>query len=184
MFSTTRHSSASPARRRTSDPLPRSASGRGNDGHLQQPAVMPDDVKRCRSISFRVRAYYELNTRDIGGLYPCRMCPQFTMPCTRRGERGSWDVFHVVVVEYNVEPWVLRDVYGSTLSMAHSHRRRTGRRRPRGLLGSLPNRCFSGETPCWKGLIGTGPATPTTSELGAASAASTRAPARVLRQVR
>ena len=42
--------------------------------------------------------------------------------------RASWDVFHVVVVEYNVESWVLRDGYGSVLSVPHPHRRGAGRR--------------------------------------------------------
>ena len=99
---------------------------------LAASAVMPDDVQRCRSISFRVRAYYELNTQTIGGSDPCHTSPRFTSPCTHRGREGILDVFQVVVVEYNVEPLVLRDGNGSVLSVPHPHRRGTGRRRPTG----------------------------------------------------
>ena len=112
--------------------LPRVAE---NEVHFAAAALMPDDVKWCRPISFRVGAYYERNTRDIGGLYPSRMCPRFTMPSTHRGERGSWDVFQVVVVECNVESWVLRDGNGSDLSTPDWDRRGSGRRRPTGDSG-------------------------------------------------
>ena len=57
------------------------------------------------------------------------------------GERVLLDVFQVVVVEYNVEPLVLRDGNGSVLSVPHPHRRGTGRRRPTGDSGSAAHRC-------------------------------------------
>ena len=54
------------------------------------------------------------------------------MPYAHRGERGSWDVFQVVVVEYNVESWALRDGNGSYLSIPDWDRRGGDRRRPSG----------------------------------------------------
>ena len=57
------------------------------------------------------------------------------MPYAHRGERGSWDVFQVVVVEYNVESWALRDGNGSSLSIPDWDRRGGDRRRPTGDSG-------------------------------------------------
>ena len=79
------------------------------------------DVRQHRPTSFGswFSAYVTrgLNTQTIGGSDPCHASPRFTTPCTHRGREGLLDVFQVVVVEYNVEPWVLRDGDGLFLSI-------------------------------------------------------------------
>ena len=64
-------------------------------------------------------------------------------------------MFHVVVVEYNVEPWVLRDGNGSYLSIPDWDRRGSGRRRPTGDSGSMAHNLLLWENRTGKGLTKT-----------------------------
>ena len=82
------------------------------------------------------------------------MCPRFTMPYAHRGERGSWDVFQVVVVEYNVESWALRDGNGSFLSIPDWDMRGGDRRRPTGDSGRTVRPIVTGDKRGGRGLIG------------------------------
>ena len=70
---------------------------------------MSDNIVRCRSGVGLVRTSHGLDTQAIGDSDPCHASPRVTTPCTHRGREGLLDVFQVVVVEYNVELWVLRD---------------------------------------------------------------------------
>ena len=53
-----------------------------------------------------------------------------TSPLTGSVSEGLLGMFQVVVVECDVEPWVLLDGNGSGIYIPHSHRRGTGRKRP------------------------------------------------------
>ena len=53
-------------------------------------------------------------------------------------------MFQVVVVEYNVETWVLRDGDEWFLSITDWDRRAAGRRQPRGDSGRMTQTCHLG----------------------------------------